>query len=329
MKERKPFAVLAALALGVGMALHAVVPVAAQEWPTKTVTLVVPYGPGGSNDVLTRAIAASLAEQFGQPFVVENLAGAGGLIGANHVKGMEPDGYTFLQGGNGIAALKPVMQTDFDLLTDMDTVSYFARSPDALVIPASLPVETVAEFVEYAKAREGEVFYGYIGVGGSGQLDAELFKKQTGLNIEGVSYKSAAEALTDVAAGRLHMMFSSVPTTLGLIESGQLRLLGYTNDSAAEGSPEAPTMAEAGVPGMEGSSLWWAFFAPKGVPAEILEKLNAGIQVALNDPRMVELMRSSGATPVFMSVEEAAAAVAAEVEHIAVTAKEANVSAPQ
>ncbi len=320
---------LGALLTAAVLVAQAATPAMAQDWPSKPVTLVVPYGPGGSNDVLTRAAAASLSEQFGQPFVVENIAGAGGLIGANHVKEKGGDGYTFLQGGNGLAALKPIMQTDFDLTTDMVTVAYFAQSPDAMVIPASLPVTTVAEFIDYAKQNEGSMYYGFVGQGGSGQLDAELFKKQTGIEMEGVSYKSAAEALTDVAAGRLHAMFSSVPTTLGLIEGGQLRLLAYTNDSAAEGAPDAPSMEQAGVSGMGGSSIWWAFFAPADLPQDILTKMNEAVHTALKDARMVELMRSNGATPLYLSPSESTAKVADEVEQIAAIAKEANITAPQ
>ena len=270
---------------------------AQDKWPSRPVTLVVPYGPGASNDTFTRAVAEVLSRTLGQPFVVENAPGAGGFTGTERVSKSAPDGYTFVEVPNSVVGFKPFMKVELDPLVDLTPVAVLAKSPVAMVVPVGLPVNTVAEFITYAKANPDTTFYGMAGVGTTQQQHAELFNSATGLKLKPVNYKSSADAQTDLVAGRLQLMFVTVASVLGQIEGGQLRLLGYSDDNYPEGAPKAPTMAEAGVPGMEGAQIFWGVYGPKGLPDDIRDAMNAAINVALADPAFVALTAKSGATP--------------------------------
>ncbi len=266
-------------------------------WPSRPVTLVVPYGPGASNDIFTRALANIWSKRFGVPFVVENRPGAGGYTGTNGVVQAAPDGYTFLEMPSGIAGFAPVMKVKFDPLTDLVPIALLARSPAAMVVPASLPVKSVQEFLDYAKTRPDRVFFGYAGVGTAQHQHGEMFKRATGLKLKGVNYKSSADAQTDLVAGRLQAMFVTVASTLGQIQGGQLRLLAYADKNYPAGSPPAPTLAEAGVPNMQKAQTWWSFYGPAKLPADIQMKMNEAVNDALKDPEFVALLAKSGATP--------------------------------
>ncbi len=289
----------------------------AEDWPTRPVTLVVPYGPGASNDTFTRALADILTKKLGQPFVVENRPGAGGFTGANSVSQAAPDGYTWLEIPNGIVGFKPVMKVDMDPLVDVTPVGLLARSPTAMVIPADLPVNNVQEFIEYAKKNPDTTFYGHAGVGTTQHQHTELFNTMTGLHIKDVNYKSSADAQTDLVAGRLQLMITTVASTLGQIEGGQLKLLAYSDDNYPPGSPKAPTMAEAGVKGMESAQIWWGVFGPKGLPDDLKMKMNQAINDALKDPAFVALVAKSGATPAPVTPDEFAEAIKEEQVKVA------------
>ena len=288
----------------------------AQAWPSRPVTMVVPYGPGASNDIFTRALSTILSRKLGQPFVVENRAGAGGFTGSNAVAQSAPDGYTFLEAPNSIASFSQIMKVKLDPLVDLIPVALLARSPTAMVVNASLPVKTVQEFIAYAKTRP-EMFYGHAGIGTTQHQHAEMFKRLTGLKMKNVNYKSSAEAQTDLVAGRLQLMFVTVASTLGQIQSGQLRLIAYTDNNYPPGSPAAPTMAEAGVPGMEKAQSWWGIFAPPRLPAEIRDKLNAAINEAIREPEFVDLLARSACVPAPVSPAEAAETVKQEMAEVA------------
>ncbi|HEV7275699.1 MAG TPA: tripartite tricarboxylate transporter substrate binding protein [Devosiaceae bacterium] len=269
----------------------------AEDWPSRAVTLVVPYGPGASNDTFTRAIAEVLSEDLGQPFVVENRVGAGGFIGSNSVKNAEGDGYIFLEAPGAIVGLGPIGKMDLDVLADFKPVALLATSPTAMAINSSIPADTVEEFIAWVEENPDKAFYGFAGVGATSHLHAELFNHLAGTDLQGVNYKSSADAQADLAAGRLAAMFVSVASTKGQVDAGQLKLLAYADDNYPEGSPEAPTMAEAGVEGYEIAQLFWAMFAPKDTPDDIVAKMNDALNKALEDPAVVDLMMRSGATP--------------------------------
>jgi tripartite-type tricarboxylate transporter receptor subunit TctC len=278
------------------------------------VTLVVPYAPGASNDLFTRALADVLSKRFNQPFVVENRPGAGGFTGTQAVSRAAPDGYTFVEMPNSIAGFKPGMKVDFDPLVNLTPVGIMARAPTALVVPAALPVKTVQEFIAHAKANPTTTFYGYAGVGTTQHQHMEMFSDAAGIKIKGVNYKSSADAQTDLLAGRLQAMIVTVASTLGQIQSGQLRLIAYSADNYPPESLKAPTMAEAGLKGMEKAQIWWGIFAPPGLPADILKAMNGAINDAVRDPGFMALMARSGATPSPGTPEDFVKALKEEVE---------------
>jgi tripartite-type tricarboxylate transporter receptor subunit TctC len=231
----------------------------------------------------------------------------------------------FLEMASSIAGFKPLMKADLDPLKDLSSIGLMARAPSAMVIHAGLPARSVKEFVEYARSRPNEVFYGMAGVGSTNHQHAEMFKAATGLTITGVNYKSLADAIADLIAGRLHVVFATVASTRGPIEAGQLRLLAYADRNYPPESLKAPTFAEAGVPNMEKAQTWWAIFGPPGLPADLRTKMNAAINAALKDPEFAALIAKSGGTPAPGTVEDAAEVLrqeVAEAEKLAKSIKE-------
>lgn len=283
------------------------------EWPTRAVTLVVPYAPGASNDTFMRAIATVLSKKFNQPFVVENRPGAGGYTGTQQVQRATPDGYTFLEMPNGIASYKLALKVDFDASVDLLPLNVFARSPSVMVVPASSPANTVQEFIAYAKKNPNSIHYGYTGIGTTQHIPAELFNSLTGLKMRGVNYKSSAEGQTDLLAGRLQVMFPTLASVAGQVQSGQLKLLAYTANTSPPGVPKAPTLEEAGVKGMDSQQIWWGLFAPKGLPADIARKMNEAVNEALKDPAVIELFAKSGASPNITTLDQAMKEVKDEI----------------
>jgi tripartite-type tricarboxylate transporter receptor subunit TctC len=287
----------------------------AQTWPDRTVTIVVPFGPGASNDIFTRAISQVLSKKLGQPFVVENRPGAGGFTGSYAVKRSPPDGYMFLEAM--VVSLKDTMKVDLDQRTDLETVAVFARSSSSMMVPASLPVKTVAEFVEYAKKSPQPLLYGHTSKGDFAQLNAELFANLTGIKLKPVSYKSAADMGTDLIAGRTQVNFVSIASAVGNVKAGQLRLLAYVAKNESKSAPPAPTFADEGVIGMDKSQLWWVFYAPKGTPREIVRKMNEAINEATKDPSIIDLFDRSGVMATHYTPEESTAIVKRELDSIA------------
>ena len=286
----------------------------ADEWPSRPVTIIVPYAPGASNDTFTRKLAQVLTKQFGQTFLVVNRPGAGGFIGSDAVAKAAPDGYMLLEMPSSIAGFKPVMKVDLDPVKDLAPIALMAKAPDAMVINAGLPPKTVKEFIDYARARPDEVFYGMAGIGTSGHQHAEMFNNATGLKLKGVNYKSAADVMNDIIGGRIHMMFVSTGSSRPAVEAGQLRLLAYADSNLPPESLKAPTLAEAGVPNMEAAQTWWAVFGPPALPADIKRKLNAAIVAAQKDPEFAALLARSGATPAPLSIEDTVAVVRDEID---------------
>lgn len=295
---------LAALALATGPLLLHAGAAAAENWPTRPVTLIVPYGPGASNDLFTRALAEFLSKKFGQPFVVDNRPGANGFIGSSQGARAEPDGYTFVQNNNGIIAFGLTdKQIQFDVTKDLAPVALIAKSPSGIHVPASSPIRTVQDLVEAAKADPDNFFYGTLSPTSTQALQVERFNMLAGIKMKPVVYKSAADATLDLAAGRINVYFISVSTTIGQIEANQIRLIAYTGAGAPPTAPQAPTVEEAGIAGFD-SQLWWGLWAPNGTPADIIQKMNEATNEALKDPAIVELMAKSGATPSPATPEE-------------------------
>jgi tripartite-type tricarboxylate transporter receptor subunit TctC len=251
----------------------------AQDYPTRPVTFVVPYAPGGATDIFARLIAGKLEKRLGRPFVVENKPGASAIIAATAVARSAGDGYTLMMASSTPMALNVTVRKSlpYDPTVDLAPVALVARVPYVLVVNQDLPVHSVPELVKYIKDNPGKVSFGTPGTGTFHHLNAELFKSMFGLNMIHVPYKGTIPALTDVMAGHIQFMFSDVPPALGLIKAGKLRALGVTTRERVTAAPDIPPLADVGMPGYDTAS--WHMVATQGhVPREIIAKLNTEIR---------------------------------------------------
>ena len=285
----------------------------AQTWPTRPIQILVPYGAGGTADILTRIVGDKLSAALGQPVVIDNRPGAGGHIGAAAVARAAPDGYTFLMAGSPTHSVGPYLfkNLSYDPMRDVPPVAMVAVAPNLLVVKSSLPVKTVKDLVELARAKPGTVTFSSAGIGTSGYLAAELLKAKAGLDISHVPYKSGPEAVAGVLSGNVTFIFFTLPSLLPQVESGQLRALAIASAHRSALVPNVPTITEAGFPGFD-VIAWFALFAPRGTPAPIVARLSAEIKkiVAMNDVR--EKMAKLGAEPKYLSPEGVVDFVAAE-----------------
>ncbi len=275
----------------------------ADDYPSKPIRLIVPFPPGGSNDVVGRLIAKVLSEKIGQQVFVDNHGGAGGMIGTEILSKAMPDGYTL--GIVSIAhAVNPALHPlAYDPIRSFEPVSILATGPNVLVVNPELPVKSVKELVVLAKQKPGELNYASAGIGSFQHLGGELFKLQAGVNIVHVPYKGGGPAMQDVIAGHIKIMFSSLIQTTPFIKSGQLRPLGTGGEKRSPVLPDVPTISEAGVPGYAANN-WWGILAPAGTPKPIIEKLYQKIQLALQSPDMQEAFSREGASTVTMTPAE-------------------------
>ena len=286
----------------------------AQTWPAKPVRLIVPYPPGGSADILARAIGQKLAEGMGQQVVVDNRPGAGTAIGAEATAKAPPDGYTIMLGTVSSHAINPALNPTlkYDPVKDFAPVSLVASIPVALVVHPSLPVNTVKELVALAKAKPAALNFSSAGNGTSNHLAGELFKSMTGTYMVHIPYKGSAPALNDLIAGQVQLMFDLVLTTAPHVRSGTVRAIAVTGRERSSALPGVPTVAESGVPGYE-VSAWFGFFAPAGTPAAIVNALNAETVKAMRLPDLRDRLASQGADAVTDTPEQFAAYVKEEL----------------
>jgi tripartite-type tricarboxylate transporter receptor subunit TctC len=259
----------------------------AQTWPDRPVTLLVPFPAGGSSDSVARALAPKLQERLGQPFIVENKAGAGGAIAAAQVKRAPADGRLLFVTALGPLVIVPhlIKNAQYDPLKDFDYVTVAVQSPNVLVVPASSPHRNVADVIAYLKANPGKMTYASSGNGASDHLTAVLFWQQTGTTGTHIPYKGGAPAIQDLLGGQVDASFQNVNAVIQQINAGKLKALAVTGDRRSSVIPNVPTLAEAGVPNLVVYS-WQAIVAPKGLPAEVLTKANAAMVAALNDPEV-------------------------------------------
>jgi tripartite-type tricarboxylate transporter receptor subunit TctC len=286
---------------------------AQQTYPARPVRIVAPFAPGGLADVLSRAVGERLQKQLGQPFVVENRPGAGGNIGADLVARAEPDGYTLLMSSAGILTINQFLYTamPFDPAAALIPVSVVADMPMLLVVRRELAARDVREFLALARGTPGGLFYGSPGHGTTGHLGMELFMHATGVKLQHVPYKSAAEAVQAALAGQTQAMFDNPPTVMAQIRAGGLRALGVAARQRIPQLPDVPTIAESGVPNFEASS-WFGLVAPARTPAPIVERLAAETAKAVQDPEMRARFDQLGARLVGNSPSEFAHLVARE-----------------
>ena len=272
---------LATLAVGLVAATGA----CAQAWPAKPVTLLVPFPPGGSTDMIARTLGTKLQEKLGGTFIVDNKAGAGGTVGAAAAKRAAPDGYTIFVSSLGPFVIGPhlIKTPGYDALKDFDYISVAVQAPNVLTVPASSPHKSLADVLAYEKANPGKMSFASAGNGTSDHLTAELFwqeTKTTGLHIP---YKGGAPAMSDLLGGQVDATFMNINTGLPNIKAGKLRALAITSAKRSPLLPDVPTMDELGFKGVTVYS-WQAVAAPKGLPADIKAKLHSAIVAALNDP---------------------------------------------
>jgi tripartite-type tricarboxylate transporter receptor subunit TctC len=282
---------LAALVLG----LTAVSGAQAQAWPTKPVTLVVPFPPGGSTDFIARTMLPTLNKTFGQSFIVDNKAGATGTIGAAHVKRAPADGYTFLVTSLGPLVIAPhlIKSMQYDALADFDTITVAVQAPNVLVVPAGSPHKSLADVVAFEKANPGKMTFASSGNGSSDHLTAELFWLESGTTGLHVPYKGGGPAITDLLGSQVDASFQNVNAVLQHIKSGKLRALAVTGAKRSPVLPDVPTMAEAGVRNVDVYS-WQGVVGPKGLPADVRTRFHEAVVAALNEPQTKQQLTALG-----------------------------------
>jgi tripartite-type tricarboxylate transporter receptor subunit TctC len=303
---------LRALAVGVGFAVSAVA-IGQEAYPSRPVKIVAPFAPGGLVDVLSRAVGERLQKAMGQPFVVENRPGAGGNVGANVAARAESDGYTLLMSSAGILTINQFLypQMPFEPESAFTPITVVADMPMLLVVRKDLPARDAKEFMALAKKTPGGLFFGSPGHGTTGHLGMELFMHATGLKLQHVPYKSAAEAVQAALAGQTHSMFDNPPTVMAQIKAGGLRALGVAAKSRIPQLPDVPTLHEGGVKDFEASS-WFGLVAPAKTPKPVIDRLAAETRKALQEPELQDRFGKLGARLVGNTPDQFAALIVEE-----------------
>jgi len=284
----------------------------AQDYPTKPIKLVVPFGPGGSTDITARLVAQKMSEELGQNVFVENRGGAGGNIGAAMVARSDPDGYTLLM-ATSTHVTNPSLYKDlnYDVLKDLTAVSQIAFIPNMLVVNKDLPVKDLKDFVEYVRQKKGPVHYGSSGNGTSQHLSAALFNNMAGGNMIHVPYKGGGAAAAELLSGRIQAYFAPLAEVVPHIDAGKVHAIAVTTKSRTDRYPDVPAIGEV-LPGYE-LALWNGILAPAGTPKAVVDKLSAAIQKGLKDPELQKKLAEQGSVPVGSSPEDFAAFMKAEV----------------
>lgn len=271
-------------------------PTLAQDYPTKPVTLVVPFAPGGSSDVISRFVGQKLSELWKQSVIVDNKAGGAGQIAMGIVARAQPDGYTLVLGHIGTLAVNPAMfeKLSYDYKKEFLPVAMLAIVPSAIAVNPDLPVKSIKDLVDYAKANPGKLNYGSAGNGSAGHLAMEYFKDTVKMDAQHVPYKGTGPMLTDLLAGQTQITYNGVLPLVPHAKNGKLRVIGVGSTKRLPIFPDAPTIAEQGYPGFE-TSQWYGILAPAGTPPAIISKLNADINKVLNDPEIQKRLADDGA----------------------------------
>ncbi|MFL6824662.1 MAG: Bug family tripartite tricarboxylate transporter substrate binding protein [Xanthobacteraceae bacterium] len=300
-------------------------PCTAQDYPSRTVKMIVPFGAGGPTDIFTRLLAEELRKSLKESFVMENRPGAGTIIGTDAAAKSPPDGYTLLM----ISATQTTTETlvpnkPYKLLRDFVPVASLLNSELVMVVPPSVPVNTVKEFIALAKSKPGALNYASSGVGSNYHMAGELFKNLTGTDILHVPYKGSSGARNDIISGQIEMMFDSLPSMAPIIQAGRVKALGTTGKVRSAILPDVPTLSEAGVPGYE-ATIWIGLMVPTGTPQPIVTLLSTEINKILARPDVREAWEKQGATPMIMKPEEFGVYVQSEIDKWAKVIKANNI----
>lgn len=312
-RNRRTFGLLAAAAC-LGAGLTASLPAAAQSaYPAKNITIVVPFPPAGTTDLLARIVGQALSVELGQTVVIENKGGAGGNIGGQLVAKAAPDGYTLLMGTVGTHAINSSLykKMPFDAIKDFAPLSRVANVPNMLVVNPSQPYKTVAELIAYVKANPGKVSYASSGNGTSIHLSGELFNSMAKIEMQHVPYKGSGPALIDLIGGQTNVMFDNMPSSIQHVRSGKLRAVAVTTAQRSPELPNLPTIAESGLPGFEATS-WFGLLAPAGTPPAVISKLSQAIIKVLGQADVKKRISEQGGEVVSETPEQFAAFIQAE-----------------
>lgn len=298
----------------------------AQNFPTKSLRMIIHFPPGGPTDFVGRALAQKLSEAWKQQVIVENRPGAGGVIGIEAVLRSPADGYTLLFGTGGSLALAPALTSKlpYNVFTDLAPITLVVINPQILVVHPSLPVRTVNDLIKLAKSKPGQINYGSVGPGSPQHMGMELLKSMAGVNMVHIPYKGTAPAMTELIAGQISAMFNSMPSVLPHIATGRLRGIAVGSAKRSPAAPDIPTVAEAGLKGFQ-YVTWYALLAPAATPKDVITKINAESVKALSQPEMVQRLSSQGAEPAPGTPEELAKFMREEFEDWKKVIKAANI----
>ncbi len=301
------------------------------DYPTKPIRIVVPFTPGGSPDVLARTLGQKISQAWGVAVVVENIAGAGGTIGADRVAKALPDGYTLLMGHVGTLAVAPAVYSKlpYDPVASFAPVALVAKVPNVLAVHPALPVGNVFDWVNYLKAHPGQVNYGSGGTGSAAHLATEYFKLATQTLVVHVPYRGTAPAVADAVAGQIQMVFTGAPAIIPMVKAGKLKAIAVSSAQRIASMPDIPTLAESGVKGLEGfeADQWYGLVAPAGTPVEIVRKLNQAINDSLSAPELVARLKSEGASASPASPQVFGQLIQSEIKRWRPVVRSANIQA--
>jgi len=298
------------------------------SYPSRPITVIVPFPPGGSSDVVTRAVSTKVAEALKQPIVIENRPGGGGVVGAIATKQAPPDGYTLFLANNGLFAVTPAITTDvrFDPVKDFQPITPLVLFPSVLIVPAASPAKTVQELLDYGRSKPSGLSYASQGLGSGGQVMGELLRLKTGLSMTHVPYRGAGPAVQDVAAGNVDMLFSSYISAAGQIQAGKTRVIAFTGQKRSPILSDVPTMAEQGFAGTE-MDVWHGIVAPRDTSAAIVKRLNEEFVKAAQAPNIVQMMLAQAAEVFVSPPQDFGKLIASDVERLGKALRAAGVKA--
>lgn len=305
-KMRRAF-IVSATTLAVSLGWGSVLAQTADEtYPNQPIKFIVPYTPGGSNDVVARIVGQKLSSYWGQSVIVENKPGAGGNLGASAVARSAPDGYTLLITPNNLLTMNPALYkksgAGYDAVKDFSPISLIATGPILLAVSSEVPVNSVSELIAYARGNPDKLSYASAGIGTPHHLTAEMLKSMAGIRMVHIPYRGAVAAVGDLAAGRVHVMFGIPNTLMPFVKTGQIKALGVSSLDMDPSLPDVPTIASSGLPGFD-STLWIGLVAPSGTPQAVIDKINMGIAKAMQEPDVRSALEAQGLSPASNSSE--------------------------